>query len=549
MWIFVTLGILVVSGVGTYFYLQDGEEFDIIADFKEIKSALRAFRNEQKGLTKGIENIKAYMPKGSEVKLERYLMSIDDKFLVVNKLPRGAKPDEIAKTVGGKSKYTDGKLKLSFFTLGSGVEPVAVLRIKPMSNLTTTTKIEYSCAESIVEGGSILKVEWENNEEYFDEEGVHTVRLKVMDKHFRWSEWESLDIFVNESKGVKSISADGGHLMVLHNNGKVDAYGDNSFGQLGNCTNKNNVKIEELVQLGRVDAVSSGDNHTIFLKSDRRVFASGKNDFGQLGVGNRNNSKIPKLTWGIENIIQIAGGNSFSAAVTVEGHVYTWGQNEAQCLGYGESHFVDRPARVEGIENVKSISLGQNYALALCYDGNVISWGENNSGELGLGFKSKQNEPSITMLKDIKQVEAGRGFTLAVTNKDRVMAVGINKNCQLGYEGEKVVLFPQEIAGLKDIEKVVSCGEFALALDKVGNVYSWGQFSPSNNDYSLQPFVSDELKYVKDIAATTTNGYALLEDGTVYEFGSKFSQFRKLDFALKKEEYEEELPIGDGKAG
>jgi alpha-tubulin suppressor-like RCC1 family protein len=535
MWIFVTLGVLVVSGVGTYFYMQDSETYDVISDFKEIKAALRTFRNVNKGLTKGIENLGQFLPDGSAVKLDRYTMSIDDKFLIVNKIPKGQTPDAIIKAVGGKSKYVDNKLKLSFFTLGTGVEPQAVIRIKPMSNITTTTRIEYSSEESTAEDGKILKVEWEDNQEYFSEEGVHTIRLKVMDKHYRWSEWASIDIFVNENTGVKSIHASGGHVMITHNNGKVEAYGDNSFGQLGNCTNQNNVKVEELVQLERVESIACGDNHTVFLKSDKRVFAAGKNDFGQLGIGNRNNSKIPKLTWGIENIIQVSCGNSFSAALTVEGHVYTWGQNEAGCLGYGTAHFVDRPSRVEGIENIKSISVGQNYVMALGYDGNVFAWGENNFGQLALGFKSKNNDPVITVLKDIKQLAAGRGFTLAVTNKNRIMAVGLNKGCQLGYEGEKMVLFPQEISGLKDIDKVVTCGDFVLALDQTGNVYSWGQFSPADNDYSLSPYISDELKYVKDIAATVNHGYALLEDGTVYEFSSKFSSLRKLDFAKVKE--------------
>lgn len=539
LWIFLAAGVLVVSGVGTYFMVQGGESFDIISDFKAIKTAMRNYRNENIGLTKGIENLAPYLPSDSKVNLDHYLLSIDDKFLVVKKLPRGANPAEIVKKIGGQSKYTDGKLKLSFFTLSNSPDPVAVIKIKPMANISTKTKIEYSHEDSIVDSGEILKFEWENNEDFFDEEGVQTVKLRVMDKHFRWSEWESLDIFVTEEKGVKALQGSSEHLFVIHNNGNVEAYGENAFGQLGNCTNQPNAKLEFLVQMKQVEDIATGDYHTLFLKSDARVFASGKNDFGQLGIGNRNNSKIPKLTWGIENIVYVSAGYGFSAAVSSEGHVYTWGQNEVQCLGYNHSHFMDRPSRVENLVNIKSISLGKNFALALSYDGTVTSWGVNDNAELALGFKSKHNEPSVTTLKGIAQVIAGAGFGFAVTQNGKVMSFGLNKSNQLGFEGEQFVMFPKEIAGLKNIKKVVTEGDHSLALDETGNIYEWGPYGPLDDKYSVKPYLCEELKYVKDIAVTANHGYALLEDGSVYRFSSKFSTMLKLERAAKKEVYED----------
>lgn len=94
---FLGASLLVIVGVGVYFGTQKEESFDIVHDFKVIKTAMRAFRNENIGLTKGIENLAPYIPKDSHVKLDRYLVSIDDKFLVVKKVPRGVDPVEIAK--------------------------------------------------------------------------------------------------------------------------------------------------------------------------------------------------------------------------------------------------------------------------------------------------------------------------------------------------------------------------------------------------------------------------------------------------------------------
>lgn len=534
MEILLTIGLLVISGVGTFFYLQNQDELDVLADYKEIKNAYKAFRNDNVGLTKGIENLNKYLSKESKVKLGNYEMSIDDKFLILKRVPNKVDPEAMVKQVGGNSVFKNNQLKLSFFTRSGNVGPRAVIEIKPVANITTTTKIEYSHEASVVEDNKYLEVEWENKNDYF-EEGIQTVKLRVMDKHYKWSEWESKEIFVEEIKGVKSLYASGGHLMVVHNNGKVHGFGENNFGQLGNCTNSNNIMLNEILQAKNVMAVAAGDNHTLFLKSDRRVFATGKNDFGQLGNGSRNNSKIPKLTWGIENIIQVEAGKGFSAAVSSDGFVYTWGNNDNHCLGQSDVHYIDRPSRVEDVGNIKEIALGFDFVLALGHDGNVTGWGSNNHGQLALGFKGRHNEPALTQLKDIKMLAAGRAFALALSNSGRIFAFGLNKNHQLGFSGEKEVLFPIEIGGLKDIVKIVASNDFVVALDNIGNMYSWGQYTPVDNDYSLTPFKCDQLKYVKDIAVSQNEGYALDENDDVYHFTSKFHGLRKIEVSENHE--------------
>jgi len=317
--------------------------------------------------------------------------------------------------------------------------------------------------------------------------------------------------------------------MMVQNNGDVFAYGENGFGQFGNCTNDNNAVLQKIAQLDKVEDIAVGSNHTSILKADKKVFATGKNDFGQLGVGSRVNSKIPKLTWGIDNIIEIACGHNCSAAVTVDGHVYTYGENENMCLGYNDVHFVDRPTRINDLENIKSVSLGYDFGLAIGYDGNVSVWGNNDKGQLGIGYKSKATEVSLTQYKDAKMISAGKNFSMVLGNSGRLYGCGVNSGHQLGFEGEKEVLFPVEIAGLKDIEKVVCSHDFTLALDVVGNMYSWGQYSPVDVDYAKKPFICDSLKYVKDIAVTANHAYALTENDEIYEFGSKFSDMRKIE--------------------
>lgn len=532
------IGIGALAGVVSYFALKENANFNIENDFREIKTALVEFRKDNKGLTKGIENLKKYLSPESVVDLNRYIISIDDRFLIVKKVPKTNDPIQIAKRIGGKSIYKDNVLRLGFYSAGRDAEPIAVISIKPIGNITTTTKVEYTYEKSQAAEGKILNVEWKNKKDYFETPGVHVIGLKIMDKNLKWSEWALEEIFVTEIKGVKSIIASGDHLFVANNNGTLEAYGQNGSGQLGNDTLTGSNMIRKISQIKNVDSVATSEEHTLFLKVDKTVCATGKNNNGQLGSGERNDSRVPKLTWGIENVIQVDCANGFSAALTSDGFVYTWGLNEEHCLGQGKKHFLDRPSRVEGVENVKQISLGSNYILALCHDGTIISWGDNNQGQLGLGYKSKSNDPSMAILKNVKSVVAGRSFSFAITNGNRVFGFGSNKTNQLGFEGEKEILFPQEIPNLKDINKIVTCGDFSVALDLTGNVYSWGQFTPISTKYSLVPFLSEELKYIKDIAATATLGYALAENDEIFEFQSYFEDMKKLQ-VVKEAELEE----------
>lgn len=544
MIVFGIIGVAVLIGVGSYFAIQGNSNFDIESDYSEIKKALLLFKRDNIGLTKGIENLQDFLKPESNVRLDRYIMSIDDRFLLVKRLPKQAVPNDILRKIGGKSTYKDGVLKLSFYTSPNDIEPYAEILIKPMRKITTTTKLEYSHEKSKVVDNKIKEVEWVNNNEYFDTKGTYTIKLRVQDKNSRWSKWASKEIFVSEERGVNSICAGGEHLFVLHNNGKVEAYGENDHGQLGNGTNRKNKLITKVDKIIRVDEIATSSLHTLFLKSDRTVSATGFNDSGQLGKGDRMDCKLPVATWGMSNIIQVECGEGFSAAVTSDGFVYTWGNNINQCLGHNIKNFVETPMKVEDVTNVKQVSLGSNFMLALSHDGTVFSWGENDYGQLGLGFKSKSQGPAVSTLKGIKYVQAGKGFGYALDNNGKVIGFGLNEINQLGFEGEKEVLFPREMSKLKDIIKIVTKNNFTVALDATGRIYSWGQFLSLQQKYALVPTRSEELLYIKDITASATHGYVLTEDDEVYEFTSGFKGLVKIEVDKSIEVMNDEVKDG-----
>ncbi len=533
--IFIIMGVLTIIGVIIYFVMQANETFDIGKDYKNIKIALKKYTKQNNGLSKGLENIKHLLPKDSNVNISNYTISMDDNFLLVKKIPRGVVPQEVVKKIGGKSTYRNKQLRLAFYTSDIAVAPEAIITISPINNVTTTTKMDYSHEKSKVIEGIIVKAEWENNQEFFDAEGLHKVKLRVMDKNLKWSEWETEEILVREEKGLSQLIGAGGHIFVLSKNGDLSVYGENTYGQLGNKSTTDSQSIEKNIHISKIDTLAASETHTLFLKADKKVYSVGNNSHGQLGIGDRKEYVETQLVWGMDNIIKVGCGNEFSVALTSSGDVYTWGHNENQSLGIGKKHFMDRPIKVDAVSNIKDISVGYDYVLALSHDGTVKSWGGNKYGQLGLGYKSKSNEPTLSLLKGIKAIAAGKNSSFAVTSNDRILGFGLNKNSQLGFDGEKEVLFPTEIPELREVKKVVCGNDFVIVLDLMGNVYSWGMFTPVNLKYSTTPLKSETYKYIKDIATTASKGYVLTKDDTIFEFGTSFENSNQLPFAKQKE--------------
>lgn len=84
-----------------------------------------------------------------------------------------------------------------------------------------------------------------------------------------------------------------GYTLALKTDGSLWAWGDNSYGQLGNG---NTLSTNQPTQVGTDrdwTAVASGHNHALALKSDGSLWAWGSNSHGQLGTGTLNNTNQP----------------------------------------------------------------------------------------------------------------------------------------------------------------------------------------------------------------------------------------------------------------
>jgi alpha-tubulin suppressor-like RCC1 family protein len=159
-----------------------------------------------------------------------------------------------------------------------------------------------------------------------------------------------------------------------------------------------------------VRAISAGKHAAYALLSDGRVLAWGENMYGQLGDGTSENGDVPTYVCALhhvgscpngpylEHVKAVSGGELFALALLEDGEVVGWGNNVSGSLS-GESHeqckheeltFCQRtPKTVEGLQGVAAISAGSEYGLALVnnseHQGQVYSWGSNEHGQLGDG--------------------------------------------------------------------------------------------------------------------------------------------------------------------
>lgn len=145
---------------------------------------------------------------------------------------------------------------------------------------------------------------------------------------------------VNSSIGGKfiiGIACGQTSTIAVTNNGEVYGWGYNGNGQLGNGNNVNQLNPCRVMALSNIVIVKvvCGCSHTLALSDEGKVYAWGANSFGQLACLNRTNFFSPEqILEDIGRIVDIAASHycNISAALTQNSKVYMWGQCRGQIV-------------------------------------------------------------------------------------------------------------------------------------------------------------------------------------------------------------------------
>jgi alpha-tubulin suppressor-like RCC1 family protein len=174
-------------------------------------------------------------------------------------------------------------------------------------------------------------------------------------------------VAVKAVTGVSAIAAGGEFSLALLTNGTVQAWGNNNRGQLGNAGVEENSKVAVPVEtLAGVTAVAAGADHALAMVSGGTVKAWGDDSFGELGNGTvKPFSVTPVAVSGLSGATMISAGTHVSAALLGSGSIMTWGTDSSGVLGNGSSSGASAvPVAVVGLTKAVSVSAGRTHMLA-----------------------------------------------------------------------------------------------------------------------------------------------------------------------------------------
>jgi uncharacterized repeat protein (TIGR01451 family) len=200
-----------------------------------------------------------------------------------------------------------------------------------------------------------------------------------------------------------AVSAGGYHSLALTSDGRVFGWGWSINGQVGDggTTNRTTPVPAALPAGTTATAISAGQYHSLAVTSDGGVLAWGQNTYGQLGDGTttqRNRPVAVALPAGT-TVTAVAAGWEHSLALTSDGGVLAWGDNRYGQLGDGTNTSSTTPVAVAlpAGTTVTAIAAGYEHSLALTPGGSVLAWGRNTFGQLGDGTTTDRNTPVLTV--------------------------------------------------------------------------------------------------------------------------------------------------------
>jgi alpha-tubulin suppressor-like RCC1 family protein len=313
------------------------------------------------------------------------------------------------------------------------------------------------------------------------------------------------------------------------------AWGQNTYGQLGNASTEPSYVPEPVSGLSYVTAVAGGTRHSLALLSNGTVMAWGADEWGQLGGGGEalTMSDVPIQVPGLTNVKAIAAGANFSLALLGNGTVMAWGGNESGQLGDGNFEESEIPVQVKGLPTITAIAAGGEHALALQSNGKVAAWGAGERGQLGDNNTNDSDVPvAVQDLTGAVGIAAGVQHSLALLSSGKVQAWGGDEYGQLGNssipeneEGERMTELPVAVEGVTGATAVAAGARHSLALLGNGTVMAWGEDKAGQLGTGTiareqeAPTAVSGLSGATAISAGGEHSMALLATGTVLTWG------------------------------
>lgn len=297
------------------------------------------------------------------------------------------------------------------------------------------------------------------------------------------------------------------------NDGKLYAWGDGEYGQLGNGTSGANLKSNLPLPVNnpagtgagfQFTSFISGYNFSLALGNDGKLYAWGDNSNRELCNGTGGNfgdlSAVPVPVSSPAGVGAGFGftvffsGTAFNLLLGNDGKAYACGYNYRGQLGTGNNNDSNVPVAVVNPTGVaagfKFITLmaGDDQSLGLGNDNKLYAWGNNFSGQLGNNTTTSSNIPGPVNTPagvgagfKFTALSGGPGYSVALGSDGNVYGWGVNGFGELGQgtldNGSLVPIPVKHPAGVAAGFKYTSVSaEYAsiFAFGNEGKLYAWG---------------------------------------------------------------------------
>ena len=201
------------------------------------------------------------------------------------------------------------------------------------------------------------------------------------------------------NKWVAGIAAGVAHSLVLCSDGTLVTWGDNSTGQLGcNSTQVNSlspvvVDVSGVLAGRTVSSISAGENHCLVLCSDGAVIAWGDGSYGQLGNGGTTSSRVPVRVSASEvltgkTVVKAAAGGRHNVVLCSDHTLASWGDNGHTQLDDFTTIQRTMPVALSmwgplSSTSVLDLAPGDSHSLVRGADNTIIGWGNNQYHQTG----------------------------------------------------------------------------------------------------------------------------------------------------------------------
>lgn len=219
-------------------------------------------------------------------------------------------------------------------------------------------------------------------------------------------------ILIEGLKNVTQLAGGENHVLALTNKGEVYAWGSGQQNQLGRRilerTKRNSLKPTQFGLPKHMVMVGAGSFHSFAVHKNGKVYAWGLNSFGETGIakdiGDGGESDVHHATIidslsGFGKVISIDGGAHHTVAVTDQGELLVWGRLDGNQLGLQLSTLAEDdivrdsannprilkvPTQIPGIDAVQAAA-GSDHCVAVAKDGKAHAWGFSATYQTGLG--------------------------------------------------------------------------------------------------------------------------------------------------------------------